>query len=307
MFDVVIIGGGPAGSAAAVYSARKQLKTCIVAKEFGGQSSVSEEIYNWIGTPRISGTGLAESFKNHVKEYEGDLLTIHEGVYVQNIEKKEDIFATTLSDGSLLESKTVLVATGSSRRKLTIPGADTFENKGVVYCASCDGPLFSGQEVVVMGGGNAGFETAAQLLAYCSKVTLVHKHAEFKADPITVKKVLEHPNMHVITHAEAKEVHGEKFVTGITIHNKDTGEDIMVPAGGIFVEIGQVPATSFAKNVTEQDEYGRILIDPWTQRTNTLGVWSAGDCTNVRYHQNNISAGDAVKAIEDLYLYVKTR
>jgi len=307
MFDVIIIGGGPAGSAAAVYSARKQLKTCIVAKEFGGQSSVSEEIYNWIGTPRISGIELAESFKNHVKEYEGDLLTIKEGIYVQNIEQKESFFVTTLSDGSLLESKTILVATGSSRRKLNIPGAGIFENKGVVYCASCDGPLFSGQEVVVMGGGNAGFETAAQLLAYCSKVTLVHKHAEFKADPITVKKVLEHPNMHVITHSEAKEVHGEKFVTGITIHKKDTNTDILVPAGGIFVEIGQVPATLFAKNIAEQDEYGRVLIDPWTQRTNTLGVWAAGDCTNVRYHQNNISAGDAVKAIEDLYLYVKTR
>jgi alkyl hydroperoxide reductase subunit F len=307
MFDVAIIGGGPAGSAAAVYSARKQLRTCIIAKEFGGQSSVSEEIYNWIGTPRISGQGLAESFKKHVYEYQGDMLEIKEGVYVNNITKQDNGFSVVLSDGSSVETKTVLIATGSSRRPLTVPGADVFENKGVVYCASCDGPLFSGQEVVVMGGGNAGFETAAQLLAYCSKVTLVHKHADFKADPITVKKVLEHPNMHTITHAEAKEVHGEKFVSGITIHMKDTDEDVLVPATGIFVEIGQIPATSFAKDVVTQDEYGRITIDPWTQKTSTEGIWAAGDCTNVRYHQNNISAGDAVKAIEDLYLYVKTR
>ncbi len=307
MFDVAIIGGGPAGSAAAVYSARKQLKTCIIAKEFGGQSSVSEEIYNWIGTPRISGMGLAESFKKHVYEYQGDMLTIKEGAYVNNITKQENRFSIILSDGSSIETKTVLIATGSSRRPLTVPGADIFENKGVVYCASCDGPLFSGQEVVVMGGGNAGFETAAQLLAYCAKVTLVHKHADFKADPITVKKVLEHPNMHTITHAEAKEVHGEKFVSGITIHMKDTGEDVLVPATGIFVEIGQIPATGFSKDVVAQDEYGRITIDPWTQKTSTEGIWAAGDCTNVRYHQNNISAGDAVKAIEDLYLYVKTR
>lgn len=305
-YDTVIIGGGPAGAAAAVYAARKQLSTLIVTPEFGGQSVVSEDIQNWIGTPHISGAALAMSLKTHVKTYEGDYLTIKEGISVSHIERDGELFILTLSDASTVTTRSTLITAGSSRRKLEAVGADTFEHKGLTYCASCDGPLFSDMDVAVIGGGNAAFETAAQLLAYCKSVTLINRTDHFRADPITVESVKKDPKLTVITNAIVKEVHGDAFVHGMTITHTDTGTDETLPVSGIFVEIGQIANGQFLKNIVEVDDGGKIIIDPWTQRTSTLGIWAAGDITNIRYHQNNIAAGDAVKAIEDLYLWIKT-
>lgn len=306
MYDLIIIGGGPAGAAAAVYAARKQLKTAIITAEFGGQSVVSETIYNWIGTPEISGADLAKDLKDHVSKYQGEFLDIFEGEYVSNVSKSETDFAVTTNKQSL-ETKTILVTTGSSRRKLEIPGAAQFENKGVVYCASCDGPLFSGQDVVVVGGGNAAFESVAQLAAYCSKVTLIHRRDTFKADEITVSKVSAMPNVIIRTFAEPIEVLGEQFVTGIKVKNVQDNSEETIPCGGVFVEIGQIPNTNYVKNLVNTNEFGNIEIDPWTQASSLPGIWAAGDCTNVHYHQNNIAAGDAVKALEDIYMALKTR
>lgn len=306
MYDLIIIGGGPAGAAAAVYAARKQLKTAIITPEFGGQSVVSETIYNWIGTPEISGADLAKDLKEHVSKYQGEFLDIFEGEYVSNVSKSETGFAVT-TNKQTLETKTVLVTTGSSRRKLEIPGAAQFENKGVVYCASCDGPLFSGQDVVVVGGGNAAFESVAQLAAYCSHITLIHRRDTFKADEITVSKVSAMPNVTVKTFVEPTEVVGEQFVTGIKVKNVTDNSEEVIPCGGVFVEIGQIPNTEYVKNLVKTTEFGTIEIDPWTQATSCPGIWAAGDCTNVHYHQNNIAAGDAVKALEDVYIAIKTR
>lgn len=306
MYDLIILGGGPAGISAGVYASRKQLKTLLVTKEWGGQSIVSPDIQNWIGTKSISGSDLAKSLEEHLKAYAGEFVTIAPGVTVTNLAKTDAGFTVTLSDGSTHESKTVLVATGSSRRKLTVPGADTFDQKGLTYCATCDGPMFSGMDVAVIGGGNAGFETAAQLLAYTKSVTLLNHGDAYKADPVTVEKVLAHPNMTGILNADTTEILGESFVNGLT-YTDAQGESHTLSVGGIFVEIGMLPNTSFAKGTLELDEYNRIKIDPWTQRASVEGVWAAGDCTNIRYHQNNISAGDAVKALEDIYVYIKTR
>lgn len=305
MYDLIIIGGGPAGAAAAVYAARKQLKTAIITPEFGGQSVVSETIYNWIGTPEIGGPELAKALEHHTRAYEGEFLDIIKE-YVQSVAKTENGFTVT-TNKQTLETKSVLVATGSNRRKLEVPGADQFENRGVVYCASCDGPLFSGQEVVVIGGGNAGFESVAQLSAYCPKVTLIHRRDTFKADEITIEKVSALPNVEIKTWTEPVEVLGEKFVTGIKVKNVQTGEESVIPAGGIFVEIGQIPNTDYVKDVVSMNKYGNIIIDPWTQKTSQSGIWAAGDCTNILYHQNNIAAGDAVKAVEDIYITLTTK
>jgi alkyl hydroperoxide reductase subunit F len=313
MYDLIIIGGGPAGAAAAVYAARKQLKTAIITPEFGGQSVVSETIYNWIGTPEISGADLAKDLKEHVSKYKGPYLDIFEGEYVSTIptptlpQGEGDRIFTVITSKQTLETKTVLVTTGSSRRKLEIPGAAQFENKGVVYCASCDGPLFSGQDVVVVGGGNAAFESVAQLAAYCSQVTLIHRRDTFKADEITVSKVSAMPNVVIKTFVEPAEVLGEQFVTGIKIKNVQDNTEEIIPCGGVFVEIGQIPNTDYVKNLVKTSEFGTIEIDPWTQATSLPGIWAAGDCTNVHYHQNNIAAGDAVKALEDIYVTLKTR
>ncbi|OGI78256.1 hypothetical protein A3C57_00395 [Candidatus Nomurabacteria bacterium RIFCSPHIGHO2_02_FULL_33_12] len=306
IYDLVIIGGGPAGAAGAVYSARKQLKTAIVVSEWGGQSQVSETIYNWIGTKEISGADLAKNLRAHALSYLGDYLDSIEGEKVTNITKNENgQFIIQTDSGKNLITKTVLISTGSSRRKLNAINADKYEHKGITYCASCDGPVFSGQDVIVVGGGNAGFESALQLSAYCKSVTIIHKNNEFKADAITVQKTFDKPNVKLILNAEIVRVDGEVFVNSLTYRDKTTNEESTIPTGGIFVEIGQYPSTDFAKDVINLTPINTIIVDPMNQRTETAGIWAAGDCTNGLYHQNNIAAGDAVKAIEDIYQFIQ--
>lgn len=307
MYDLIIIGGGPAGAAAAVYAARKKLKTVFLTVGFGGQSVVSTGIENWIGTPVISGAELAENLKKHVLHYADSILKVAEGEKVISVAKKDAGFIAKTEGGKEFEGKTILITTGSGRRRLEAVGADRLEHKGLTYCASCDGPLFADQDVAVVGGGNAAFETAAQLLAYCKSVTLLNRGEEFKADPVTVEKVSANPKMKIITNAVTEEVYGEKFVEGLKYKDLKTGETKYLKVLGIFVEIGQIPNTGFLKDVLKLDEYGRIEIDPWTNKTGTPGIWAAGDCTNIKYHQNNIAAGDAVRALEDIYVTLHTK
>lgn len=307
MNDLIIIGGGPAGVAAGVYAARKRLKTVLIAGEIGGQSVVSEGIENWIGSPKISGADLAKSFAAHLEALKSDVVELRLGELVTALTKNADgSFTATTPKGSY-SAHAVLVASGAGRRKLDIPGSHLFENKGVTYCASCDGPLFGGMDVAVVGGGNAGFETALQLLAYAKSVTLFHRHAELKADPVTVEKARAHPNMTIITHAEPVEVLGSQFVTGLKYMNKGTGETHELPVSGIFVEAGVMPNTAYVEGLLEMDAVKRVKTDPHNQRTSVEGIWAAGDCTDELYHQNNIAAGDGVKALEDIYLWVMKR
>ncbi len=307
MHDLIIIGGGPAGVAAGVYAARKQLKTILISEEIGGQSVVSEGIENWIGTPKISGADLAKSFKEHLEALKKDVVTLVLGERVIKLTKEGEVFTVTLENGVTHSAKAVLVATGAGRRKLDVPGADKFENKGVTYCASCDGPLFDGQDVAVIGGGNAGFETAAQLLAYAKSVTLLHRHSTFKADAVTVEKVSAYPHMRVLANTEPVEVLGDAFVSGLKYKDKNTGEINELAVTGIFVEAGVIPNTQFAEGFLEMDAVKRIKANPRDQKTSVEGVWAAGDCTDELYHQNNIAAGDGVKALEDIYLWIKKR
>jgi alkyl hydroperoxide reductase subunit F len=305
MYDLIILGGGPAGCSAAVYSARKQLKTALITGEFGGQSTVSTTIYNWIGTPEIGGMELGENLKKHAMYYKGEFLDIFEGELIASIAKNDSVFTLTTNTGKVYTTKTVLVTTGSGRRKLECENADKFEHKGITYCASCDGPLFGGQDVVVIGGGNAGFETAAQLLAYCKSVTLLHRSNEFKADEITIQKLLKNDKFKAIKNVDILRVDGEQFVSSITYKDKISGEENTIQTTGIFVEIGQTPNTGFLKGVVPLDAIGKIIVDPMTQKSQLDGLWAAGDATNGIYHQNNIAAGDAVKALEDIYIWIQ--
>ncbi|MBK5215325.1 MAG: FAD-dependent oxidoreductase [Candidatus Pacebacteria bacterium] len=304
MYDLIILGGGPGGTAAAVYAARKQLKAAIITSEFGGQSIVSEKIFNWIGTPEISGAELGDSFKKHILYYKGPFLDVIEGEKIIEVIKQNESFLIKSESGKTYETKSLIITTGSGRRKLEAINADIFEHKGITYCASCDGPMFSDQDVLVIGGGNAGFETAIQLLSYCKSVTLIHRSAKFRADSITVKKVLENPKFKAIINAEILRVDGEQFVKSLTYKDKISGEEITLPASGIFVEIGQTPNTDFIKNLVEIDQIGKVVVDPMTQMSTVPGIWAAGDCTNGKYHQNNIATGDAVKALEDAYIWI---
>lgn len=302
MFDLVIIGGGPAGVAAGIYAARKRLKTLLITESFGGQSIDSMGIENWIGIVKISGPEFAKILEMHLRAYASDVLVIKTPEKALKIDKIDDHFAIETDKGKY-ESKTVLLTTGSLRRKLEIPGAKEYENKGITYCASCDGPLFAGQDVAVIGGGNAAFETAAQLLAYAKAVTLLTR-GEFKADEMTVEEVLKHPNMKALKNVNLKEIRGDKFVNSLVY--EENGEDKELPVTGVFVEIGLMPATMISNGVVNLNNHNQIIIDPKTQRTTTLGIWAAGDATDTLYHQNNIAAGDAVRALEDIYLFLRT-
>lgn len=322
-YDLAIIGGGPAGIAAGVYAARKRLKTIFITKDFEGQSFVSDGIENWIGTEKISGPELSASLEKHLRAYASDIVDIRKSLWCEKVTRDTANGIFTISTVSSADksthtfaARTVLVTTGSHRRKLDVAGADTFEHKGLTYCASCDGPLFADQDVVVVGGGNAAFESATQLLAYCKSVTLVNRSSVFRADPITVEKVLANPKMRVIKNAIPAEVKGDKFVTSFVYHDNDpqsptNGKDVEIATTGIFVEIGSLPTTDFVKGLVELNEYGNVVVDPRTQRASGIGgfdgVWAAGDCSDGKYHQNNIAAGDAVKALEDIYIYIKTR
>lgn len=305
MYELIILGGGPAGTAAAVYSARKQLKTAIITSEFGGQSVVSELIYNWIGTPEISGSDLASNLKKHAQYYKGPYLDIFEGEKIISVIKHENTFTIKSESGKEYTTKSILIATGSGRRKLEAINADLYEHKGITYCASCDGPMFADQDVLVIGGGNAAFETAAQLLAYCKNVTLLHRRDEFRADEITINKLLENPKFKAIKNVEIIRIDGDKFVNSLTYKDKNSGQENTLQTTGIFVEIGQTPNIEFIKDIVKLDDTNKIIVDPMSQATSVPGIWAAGDCTNGRYHQNNIAVGDAVKALEDIYIWIQ--
>ena len=307
MYELAIIGGGPAGAAAAVYAARKRLKTVMILEEWGGQSGVSTDIQNWIGTPSISGADLADSLKKHVMQYAGEFLTILSPVRATGLTPKDTSVEVALSKGEPVVALAVLITTGANRRKLEVKGAAEYDQKGLTYCASCDGPLFADKDVAVIGGGNAAFETALQLLAYCKTVTLFNRTDTFRADAISVNAALANPKMRVVKNSEILEVVGETFVTGLRWKDSLTGKEELLPVEGIFVEIGLIPNTAWVGSALEMNAVKQIKVDPRTHQTSHPRTWAAGDCTDGLYHQNNIAAGDAVKALEDIYMSLRTK
>ena len=304
MYDLIIVGGGPAGAAAAVYAARKRLKTVLITEEWGGQSNISLDVQNWIGTPSISGADLAKQLKAHVDASKGDSLEVISPARSESLATADDKVTVTLKNGKVLEGKALLVASGARRRKLEVPGAAEYDQKGLTYCASCDGPLFEGKDVAVIGGGNAGFETALQLLAYCKSVVLLSR-GTVRADEISVAAAKAHPNFTLIENAEPVEVLGAQFVTGLKWKPVASDKVETIAVEGLFVEIGLLPNTEWINGALALNEIKQVKVDPKTQRTSHPRVWAAGDVTDGNYHQNNIAAGDAVKALEDIYVQLR--
>ena len=307
MHDLLIVGGGPAGTAAAVYAARKQLKTILITQDWGGQSAVSSEIQNWIGTPAIMGADLAGNLKKHVEAYKGNFLEIIAPGEATGLATFDDRVEITLKNEVVCKASAALVASGAQRRKLEIPGASEYDQKGLTYCASCDGPLFAGKDVAIIGAGNAAFETAAQLLAYCKTVTLLNRTETFRADEITIRSVLSHPNMRVIKNAQPIAILGSQFVTGIRWKQTLTNKEETLPVEGVFVEIGLLPNTPWLGDSVALNKIKQVVVDPRTGRSSHPRIWAAGDCTDGLYHQNNIAAGDAIKALEDIYMFLRMR
>jgi len=305
MYELIIIGGGPAGVAAGVYAARKKIKTLVVAKSFGGQSEVSADIQNWIGTKSVPGFEFSKMLEEHLKAQ--DEIEIVDGEFVTGVEKIADGFSVKTESGKEFKTKTLLIASGSHRKKLGIPGESEFDGKGVVYCSTCDAPLFGGKTVAVVGGGNAGLEAVVDLFPYAKKIYLLEYSDKLNGDLTTQEKIKSSDKVEVLTMAAAKEVVGEKFVTGLKYEDRNSGQVKELSVDGVFVEIGMIPNTDFVKSIVDTNEFGEIVVDHRTQQSSTEGIWAAGDASDVLYKQNNVSAGDAVKAVLSIDTYLHGR
>lgn len=300
LYDLVIIGGGPAGSAAGVYAGRKKMKTVLITESFGGQSVVSESIENWIGTKKISGLELAKMFEDHVRAYNDVEIKMPERVTA--VREIEGGFETTTNKGAY-HSKTLIVVSGGRRRHLNVPGEDKFNGRGVSYCSTCDAPLFRDKEVAVVGGGNAGLEAVVDLLPYASKIYLLNIAPELIGDPLTREKI-KNPKVRIINNAETQEILGSQFVEGLRYLDKTNGKVKDLSLQGVFIEIGSVPNSDFVKGLVELNKAGEIIIDHRTATTSKPGIFAAGDVTDEIYKQNNTSAGDAVAATLSAYNYL---
>lgn len=298
-FDVLVIGGGPAGASAAIYAARKGIRTGIVAERFGGQVMETMGIENFIGTKYTEGPKLAASLEEHVKEYEVDVMKT---LRAKRLEKKE-LIEIELENGAVLKSKTVILSTGARWRNVGVPGEAEFKNKGVAYCPHCDGPLFTGKHVAVIGGGNSGIEAAIDLAGIVSHVTVLEFMPELKADSVLQQRLYSLPNVTVHKNVQTKEITGTDKVNGITFIERDTGTEQHVELEGVFVQIGLVPNTDWLAETLERTRFGEIIVDNHGA-TSIPGVFAAGDCTNSPFKQIIISMGSGATAALGAFDYL---
>jgi alkyl hydroperoxide reductase subunit F len=298
-FDVLVVGGGPAGASAAIYAARKGIRTGIVAERFGGQVMDTMGIENFIGTKYTEGPKLAASLEEHVKEYNVDVMNLQRA---KRLDKK-DLIAIELENGAILRSKTVILSTGARWRNIGVPGEAEFKNKGVAYCPHCDGPLFAGKDVAVIGGGNSGIEAAIDLAGIVKHVTVIEFAPELKADSVLQDRLNSLPNVTVIKNAQTKEITGTDKVNGISYIDRETGAEHHVELQGVFVQIGLVPNTDWLDETLERTRFGEIVVDNHGATT-IPGVFAAGDCTNSAYKQIIISMGSGATAALGAFDYL---
>lgn len=290
-FDVLVVGGGPAGASAAIYAARKGVRTGIIAERFGGQIMDTLGIENFISVKHTEGPKLAASLEEHVKEYDVDIMNLQRA---KRLEKKA-LFEVELENGAVLKSKTVILSTGARWRNVGVPGEKEFKNKGVAYCPHCDGPIFEGKHVAVIGGGNSGIEAAIDLAGIVKHVTVIEFMPELKADEVLQESLYKLPNVTVIKNAQTKEITGTDKVNGITYIDRATEEEHHIELEGVFVQIGLVPNTEWLEGTVERNRFGEIIIDK-NGATSLPGVFAAGDCADTAYKQIIISMGSGATA-----------
>ena len=293
-YDILIVGGGPAGASAAVYSARKGLRTGIVSERFGGQVMDTLGIENFISVKATEGPKLVTALEEHVKEYDVDIMNLQRAKSIQKNDENA-LFEVELENGGKLKSKSVIVATGARWRELNVPGEKEFKGKGVAYCPHCDGPLFKGKHVAVIGGGNSGVEATIDLANIVGHVTLFEFAPELKADDILQKRLYSLPNVDVILNAQTLEVFGTDKVNSMIYLDRETNEKKTIPLEGIFIQIGLLPNTDFVKNTVDLSKFGEIIIDSHGQ-SSLKGLFAAGDATTVPYKQIIIAMSEGAKA-----------
>ncbi|MEN3090583.1 MAG: alkyl hydroperoxide reductase subunit F [Staphylococcus pseudoxylosus] len=299
-YDVLIVGGGPASGSAAVYTARKGLRTGIVADRIGGQVNDTATIENFVTVKETDGPKFASALEDHIKQYDIDVMT---GIRANEIEKTDSGIVVSLENGAKLTSKTVIISTGARWRKLEVPGEEALINKGVAFCPHCDGPLFENKNVAVVGGGNSGVEAAIDLAGIVEHVTLLERNASLKADNVLQERLNSLPNVTVIKNAQTTEVLGENAVTGIKYQDKSLGEEHTLELEGIFVQIGLLPNTEWLNNYVELNEANEIMIDR-KNATSIPGIFAAGDVTDDRNKQIIISMGAGANAALNAFDYI---
>jgi alkyl hydroperoxide reductase subunit F len=294
-FDVLIVGGGPAGAAAAVYAARKGIRTGLLAERMGGQTMDTMSIENFISVLETDGPKFAAALEQHAKRYEVDIMNLQRATKLEPA-GADGLVGVTLDNGATLKSKTVIVSTGARWREVNVPGEQEYRNKGVAYCPHCDGPLFKGKRVAVIGGGNSGVEAAIDLAGIVAHVTLLEFGAELRADAVLVNKLKSLPNVQIHTQAQTTEITGaDGKVNGLTYTDRSNGESRHVELEGVFVQIGLVPNSEWLKGTMELSKHGEIVVDARGQ-TSVPGVFAAGDVTTVPFKQIIIATGDGAKA-----------
>ena len=297
MYDVIIIGAGAAGITAAIYAARANLNFEIISKDVGGLTLWSPDIENYTGFHNLTGVQLVEKFEEHMKDY--DINVKPESV--EKVEKKDDNFLVKTDQGEY-ETKSVVIAAGSSPRKLGVKGADEFEGKGLAYCATCDGPLFAGKDVAVIGGGDSALAAALTLIQMANKIYIINMTGELTGKDNSLRdKVLESGKVEVINNAKTTEVFGEQFVTGMKY--EQDGEEKQLDVQGVFVEIGHIRNTEMVKDLVELNEKNEIVVDK-TGKTSVEGVYAAGDITDLPGKQSIIAAGDGSRALLNAFAFI---
>ena len=292
IYDLLILGAGPAGLNAALYAKRKGLDTIIIARDKGGQVMDTSSVENYLGFPSLTGEGLVRKFLEHVEELKVPILEYEEVETIQN-ETDTSIKIVKLKSGKTLKTKTVVIATGSKPRRLGVPGEKEFSGKGVCYCAICDGPLFAEEEVIVAGGGNSAVEAALDLSKIAAKVTLVHR-SQFRADKILVDQLVQKPNVEIRLSTDILEVVGDRFMSGIRVHDKESSKEYTIDAAGLFVEIGYLPNSEMFAGYVELNSRNEITVDKHGM-TSVPGIFAAGDVTDTPYKQIIMSAADGAK------------
>lgn len=298
-YDVLVVGGGPAGSSAAIYAARKGIRTGIVAERFGGQILDTLTIENFISVKETEGPKLAQALEEHVKEYPIDVMNLQRA---KRLEKK-DLFELELENGAVLKSKSVIISTGARWRNINVPGEKEFITKGVAYCPHCDGPLFAGKDVAVIGGGNSGIEAAIDLAGVVNHVTVIEFGETLRADEVLQNRLNSLPNVKVITNAATTEITGTDKVDGLKYKDRATGEEHRIDLAGVFIQIGLVPNTDWLEGTVERNQIGEIIVDK-RGTTSVPGVFAAGDCTDSAYNQIIISMGSGATAALGAFDYL---
>ena len=298
-YDLIILGAGPAGMTAGVYAARKQVDTLIISEDIGGQATWSSGIENYLGYVYITGAELVQKFEEHLRKFDIQL----QFTKAASLSHPDGGFKVDTTDNRTFQARAVIVATGKSPRLLDVPGEKEFTGKGVTYCATCDGPIFSGMDVLVVGGGNSGLDAVVQLMKICPKVYLVEFQDKLRADAVMQEQAISAGNVEILTNTAVVGIHGDVMVNGATIRHSTTGETRRLNVKGVFVEVGLVPNTGFIEHLLDLNQFGEIRIDCAAQ-TGIPGLYAAGDVTDVPEKQIIIAAGDGAKAALRAYSYL---